>query len=577
MKRWIEIIIACAVAGCASAPEQETNLNATPVVEEVTAAQEQEQEPETSIEPRVLYLLMAAELAGQRNQYGLALDGYLQAAKLVDDPRIAERATKIALFLKDAARTEEAADLWLEREPDNLTARRIATLAALRNADKDEAVEHLEASLEQDPAGFEYTLMEMSKIMEKDGKDDFVYGVLDELAIRHPDQADIYYVQALLAARMKNLELAREKNNEVLKIQPDWGKALILQAQLAGQAGDLAEARKYLERALEQAPDDDRLRKMLAQVLVESKAYDDAVTLYQDYLKENPEDGESLFSIALIYLQQDKLDEGEEYLKKLLHDPVWESQASFYLGRVELNRGDNDDALVWFDKVTQGPFVFDSRLAAVSLLMKQKRFVETEKRITDLEQEFPEKALRILLLRAELFSETGLQQDAFDMLTEALQHYPDNRDLLYTRALIAERLDKLDVLEADLQKILQQDPDDAGALNALGYTLVDRTERYDEAETYLQKALRLQPDEAVIIDSYGWLLFKQGKVDQALEYLQRAFDKQPENEIAAHLAEVLWVKGERRQARRLIEDALEDSPEDRYLLEFKKRFLQPEP
>lgn len=576
MKKWKELVIACAVAGCASAPEQENNLTTVPVAEQAAAAPDTEQEQGTSIEPQVLYLLMAAELAGQRNQYQLALDGYLQAAKLVDDPRIAERATKIALYVKDPVRIEEAVDLWLKGEPDNVTARRIAMLAAMRNADKEEAIKHLEAALELDPAGFEVTLMELSKMMDKDGKNQFIYAVLDELSALYPSQADIYYVQALLASRMNDVALAREKNGQALRLQPDWSKALILQAQLAGQAGDMVAARKYLESALEQTPGDERLRKMLAQLLVESKAYDDAVDLYQRYLKESPDDGENRFSIALIYLQKGDLDEGEDYLRDLLHDPVWEQQASFYLGRIALNRGDNDDALVWFDKVTQGPLVFDARMAAVSLLMKKKRFVEAEKRIVDLERNYPQKELRVLLVRAELFNETGLEQDAFDILSEALKNHPDHRDLLYTRALIAERLDKLDVLESDLQKILEKNPDDAGALNALGYTLIDRTERYDEAETYLKRALALQPDEAVIIDSYGWLLFKRGKVDEALGYLQQAFDKQPENEIAAHLAEALWVKGEQGKARDLIEEALEKSPDDRYLLEFKKRFLQSE-
>ena len=159
-------------------------------------------------------------------------------------------------------------------------------------------------------------------------------------------------------------------------------------------------------------------------------------------------------------------------------------------------------------------------------------------------------------------------------MTDALRSHPDNRELLYTRALVAERINRLDVLEADLLKILAKNPDDAGALNALGYTLVDRTDRYREAEAYLKKAMRLQPDEAVIIDSYGWLQYKLGNTAGALEYLQQAYDKQPENEIAAHLAELLWVTGERKKARRLIGSALKKSPNDRYLLEFNKRFLQ---
>jgi tetratricopeptide (TPR) repeat protein len=142
--------------------------------------------------------------------------------------------------------------------------------------------------------------------------------------------------------------------------------------------------------------------------------------------------------------------------------------------------------------------------------------------------------------------------------------------------LVAERLGKLDLLEADLHKILEKNPDDVGALNALGYTLTDKTTRYDEAGKYLQQALKLQPDDAVIIDSYGWLQFKLGKLDLALEYLRKAYAKDPENEIAAHVAEVLWVKGNVKESKDLFESAFKKSPDDEYLLEFRKRFIKGE-
>lgn len=576
MNRWIEILIGCAfLAGCASSPEKHIEDDVqVPGDEPALIAPEKSKELKTSIEPKVLYLLMTAELAGQRQQYEVALDGYLQAAKLVDDPRIAERAAKIGLYLKDAYHTTEAVKLWLERDPDNLAARKLAVLSAFQKGDKLNAVEHLNAILRLDPAGFESTLLEMNKVMAKNGKDAFAYDVLEELAQQHPEQAGVFFAQALLASHMRQNDLALKKNSKALEIQPTWSKALILQAQLYGREGDLSAAREYLEKALQQSPEDAQVRKMLAQVLLDQEAYDDAVALYEEVLDENPDDGESRFAIALIYLQQKEFAQAEKYLRELLHDPVWEAQASFYLGRIEFNREHYDKALVWFDKVAQGPLVFDARMSAVSLLLSKKRFADAAERIAGMERDFPGQRLRILLVKAEMYNETGEYQQAFELLTDALQSHPDSRDLLYTRALVAERLDRLDVLEGDLLKILDKNPDDAGALNALGYTLVDRTNRYEEAKTYLETALRLQPDEAVIIDSYGWLQYKLGNTEEALQYLQQAYDKQPENEIAAHLAELLWVMGEREKARRLIEKASQKSPDDRYLLEFKKRFLQ---
>lgn len=570
MNKWINIAILFSLAGCATAPEKSSEAKKELIQHEALAG---EVGRNTNIDEEVLYLLMAAELAGQRNQYDLALDAYLQAAKRVDDPRIAERAVKIGLFLKDERRTQEALGIWLSKDSKNLGARKFAVLLAIKNADHKAAVENINAMLMDDPAGFESGLLEMVKLVDKEGRTQFSYDALEEVAKQHPSEAGVLFVQAVLASMLPNNALAQEKIDQVLELQPDWNKAIIFQAQLAGRSGDLGKAREYLEKAVKQAPDDAQLRKMLLEVLVNSGAYDEAIRLCQNVLDENPDDGDTLFSMALIYLQQNQPEKAENYLEKLLNDPDWKAQASFYLGKIEVELKHPDKALAWFDKVVDGNLAFDADMAAVSLLMNQKRLDEAGQRIQRMEAKYPDQKLRILMGKAELYNQQAKYQEAFDALTLALKDVPDNRDVLYARALIAERLDKLDVLEADLHKILEKKPDDVGALNALGYTLTDKTNRYDEAEKYLDQALKLQPDEAVIIDSYGWLQFKRGKYDQALFYLQKAFEKQPENEIAAHLAEVLWVMGNQKEAKELFDKAYKKSPDDEYLLEFKRRFL----
>lgn len=570
MNKWINIAILLSLAGCAATPEKPSEAENELAQHEVLADGESRN---TVIDEEVLYLLMAAELAGQRNQYDLALDAYLQAAKRVNDPRIAERAVKIGLFLKDERRTQEALSVWLSKDGKNLGARKFAVLLAIKNSDQKAAVDNLNAMLADDPAGFEAGLLEMTKLFEKEGRTQFTYDALEELAKQHPSQPGVLFVQAVLASMLPNNVLAQEKIGQVLELQPDWNKAIIFQAQLAGRSGDLVKAREYLEKAVKQAPEDALLRKMLLEVLISTGAYEDAVRLCQSVLDEKPDDAETLFSMALIYSQQNHFEKAENYLEKLLANPDWEGQAGFYLGKIALAQRHPDKALAWFDKVVDGNYAFDADMAAVSLLMNQKRVDDAEQRIRRMEGKYPEQQLRILMVKAELYNQMGKYQEAFDALTSALKDVPDNRDVLYARALVAERLDKLDVLEADLQKILQKKPDDVGALNALGYTLTDRTQRYDEAEKYLEQALKLQPDEAVIIDSYGWLQFKRGRPEQALSYLRKAYEKQPENEIAAHIAEVLWSLGSKKEAKELFDSAYKKSPDDEYLLEFKRRFL----
>ncbi|PPD19718.1 MAG: hypothetical protein CTY22_10905 [Methylomonas sp.] len=572
MNKWIRIAMVLSLSGCAAFTPEEPH---EPEEAAVLSRQEVDlsRSLDSAIDEEVLYLLVAAEIAGQRSQYDLALDAYLQAAKRVDDARVAERAVKIGLFLKDEKRTQEALAIWLSKEPDNLAARKFAALLAIKSGDHAAAVENLDAVLSEDPAGFEGGMLEIVKALEKEGRVPFIYDVLEDLSQRHPDQVGVLFVQGVIAMLLQNNEQAQQKVSRVLEIQPDWSKALVLQAQLAAMMGDMTKSRGFLERAIKQAPGDRQLRKTLLEVLVNDGAYDEAIRLCHAVLEETPGDGETLFSLALIHLRQNQTDKAENYFEKALRDPDWEGRSSFYLGRLALERKANDKALMWFDRAEEAGHGIEAGMAAVSLMLNEKRYDETEARLSRLLSKFPDQKLRLLMAKAELFNQTSRFQDAFAVLTLALKDAPESRDVLYARALIAERLDKIDVVEADLRKILDKNPDDVGALNALGYSLVVHTQRFDEAEKYLLKALSIQPDEAVILDSYGWLLFKRGRLDEALVYLQRAYEKQPENEIAAHIAEIMWVKGDSEGAKKFFEDVFKRSPDDEYLLEFKRRFL----
>ena len=571
MNKWISIAIFFVLSGCAVSPQIEPEAEAPVVKPEGLDVRVNRN---TVIDEEVLYLLMAAELAGQRNQYALAMDAYLQAAKRVDDPRIAERAVKIGLFLKDEQRTREALAVWLAKDGKNLAARKFAVLLAIKNSDRKAAVENLNAMLADDPAGFEAGLLEMIKLLEKEGRTQFTYDVLEDLGQQNPRQASVFFLQAVLASILQNNSLAQQKISQALMIEPDWNKAVIFQAQLAGRSGDLPKAREYLEKALKQAPDDRQLRKMLIEVMVDNRDYDDAIKLCQNILEDKPDDAETLFTLALIHMQQNQIEKAENVLEKLLAAPEWEGQASYYLGKIELEQQHPEKALSWFDRVVDGNYAFEADMSAVSILMNLKRFDDVEARIKRMDIKYPDQHLRILMVKAEYFNQLGKYQEAFDILTQALKDVPDNRDLLYARALVAERMDRLDILESDLRKILDSKPDDVGALNALGYTLADRTQRYEEAAKFLERAISLQPDEAVVIDSFGWLQFKLGKAERALELLRRAYDKQPEAEIAAHIAEVLWFLGEKKEAKEFFDGVFKKAPDDEYLLEFKRRFLQ---
>ena len=164
--------------------------------------------------------------------------------------------------------------------------------------------------------------------------------------------------------------------------------------------------------------------------------------------------------------------------------------------------------------------------------------------------------------------------EALALYATAISAYPDNPDLLYNRALFVVELGDFAWMERDLLKLLEEDPDHADALNALGYTLADRNERLDEAFAYVARALKLRPDSPAILDSMGWAYYRLGEHEKALRYLQHAFDKLKDPEIAAHLGEVLWVLGDKERARKIWDEALRATPQDKVLLNVIERFAR---
>lgn len=532
-------------------------------------------EVKTAIDPDVMYLLLAAELATQRQQYGLAYEAYMELTKRVKDPKFAEQAAKLALQIKDSRKTNDAVSAWMNQEPKNVTAKKVAALNALRGNDKKAAVKELNALLSAEPENFENALLELSSILQKEGKEKFVYDTLETLTVKTTSNKPvIYFVQALLAMQMKNNAQAENKIEQTLTLQPDWEHPLLIQAQLAIMANDLNRAKTLLKSASLKHPNNSAFKKLLAQTLIKTAEYEAAAEQYQTLITQNPKEGENYIALALINLQLNRDANAETILKTLAEQPDWNSQASFYLGKIEEKRNNTEAAIVLFDKVTDANFSLEAGMSTINLLAKARKFDDVEKRLETLLQKFPQQRIRIVLMQASLYNQQNQAEKAFSLLSATLVDFPDEKDLLYTRALIAEHLGKIDVMEADLKKILAKEPNNAEALNALGYTLLNDEKRYREAEKYLQKAIKLQPDEPAIMDSFGWLQFKLGNYSQAVKYLRTAYEKLNSGEIAAHLCEVFWVMNKKDDAQKLFDEALKSAPEDVDLLNFKKRFLE---
>ena len=569
------LLSSCAVVESEKTESTETVSSQVQPIEQKEKSDLPPVDVKTAIDPDVMYLLLAAELAMQREQYGLAYEAYMELTKRVNEPKFAEQAAKLALQIKDSRKTTDAISAWMTQEPKNVTVKKVAALNALRGKDKKTAVKELNALLTAEPENFQNALLELSSILQKEGKEKFVYDTLETLSEKTTSNKPvIYFVQSLLAMQMKNNAQAEKKIEQTLALQPDWEHPLLIQAQLAIIANDLNRAKTLLNLAILKHPNNSAFKKLFAQTLIKTTEYDAAAEQYQALVTQNPKEGENYIALALINLQLNRDANAETILKTLAEQADWNSQASFYLGKIEEKRGNTDAAIALFDKVNDANFSLEAGMSTINLLAKARKFDEVEKRLETLQQKFPEQKLRITLMQASLYNQQNQAEKAFALLSAALLEMPDEKDLLYTRALIAEHLGKIDVMEVDLKKILAKEPNNAEALNALGYTLLNDEKRYREAEKYLQKAIKLQPNEPAIMDSFGWLQFKLGNHMQAVKYLQAAYEKLNSGEIAAHLCEVLWVMNKREDAQKLFDEALKAAPDDADLLNFKKRFLE---
>jgi len=521
---------------------------------------------------QLVYLVLAGELAGQRGQYEVALENYLQAARLSRDARLAERATQIALFVKKYPEAIEGVSLWLQAEPRNAVARRMAALLYLKEGRRDEAVAQMKVLLTLPDADLEDTLIELVKVLGGEVPKQDAAEFMNALLRASPGMAELHLAAALLAANQGEFQRALNETEEALKLHPDWSRARVLQAQVMAQMGDSAAAGDMIRRALKRDPDNARLRLIYSQFLIKSGDIEGARRELARIVAKEPGNQDARFGLGLALIDLDQLDAARREFVGLATSEKWRVQAYFYLGLIDARKGRLAEALGWFDRVTTGPTEFDARVNGITALISLGRLTEARSRLADVRKRFPNESVRLYLLEAELLSKNRDYEDAFNLLTDALGEIPGQSDLLYARALVAENLGRFDVLEADLRQVLEKNPDDPNALNALGYTLVERGERLDEAKGYLDRAIRLKPDDPAILDSYGWLQYRLRNYAEAAEYLRRAYEKVQDPEIASHLGEVLLESGRRQEARKILREAWKKAPEHKDMQRIKARY-----
>ncbi len=509
-----------------------------------------------------VYLMLVGEIAGQRGQFDVALEHYSRLAKNVPDVRLAERATQIALYVQDADKALETAKLWTSLDPKSIPAHRLSAVLEIKAGNIDKAVDAVGELLTLKDPELEATLLELVKWLATQVPPQKALEVMQALSEHYPKVPEIRFASALLASDLGALPVARTELAQAEALRPGWSRPLMLEAQLEMQAGEMHLARQALERAKKADPKNPRLALLFGQFLAKTGDFKSAEREFSMLVALDPKNQEARFALASVWLELGQYLRARSAFEALAMEPRWQAQSDFSMGLIDARLGQPENALKAFDRVGPGPWEFDARFNGISALVSLKRYDEARDRLQKVRKAFPDEKHRLYLIESDLLVKQHDYQEAYTLLNDALTEDPGRSELLYARALLADQLGKTDVMEADLRAVLAKNPEDASALNALGFALADHgKDRLDEAEGYIRKALQKKPRDPAILDSFGWVQFRKGRLDQAISYLRKAFALFPDAEIAAHLGEALWAGGKREEARRIWRDAWEKSPD----------------
>ena len=535
--------------------------------------------PDIKLDEDMLFNLLAAEFAGNNGDIEDSLKYYSKASVEIEDSRIAARTAYIALYGKDYDGALIALERWKklgegnETDVDMRDRSRMYAITYLRLHQPEKAVPYVEASVTGINKDSGEEALAIKTLLAKEASPEDAYVVLQKLNEGDKKHKHLLVLQSRYAAQLKKYDEAIALLDEVLEIDPELYDVLIIKARILAAQGKNVEAALLVKEVLDEYPDNNALRLQYARMLVEQQKMKEATQQYVVLHENLPDDGDVALSLALLYIETKDLDAAVETFEYLIEIDKRVPVANYYLGRIAQNRGENKQAVSYFLRVSSGDYAYDAQLRVGILLAMLGKPDEGLAKLEAMAENQTNWNLRVksYLAQGEILRSEGRYKEGVEMYSRALQFNRDDTSLLYARGLMAEKVDRLDMTEADLLKVISKEPDNANALNALGYTLADRTSRYEEALGYIKRAAELVPDDPAILDSLGWVSYRLGKMDDALKWLSKAFSKLEDAEIAAHYGEVLWHTNQKDRAREVWKKGEKNNADNPVLRETLKR------
>ncbi len=530
--------------------------------------------PAVADEEQAAELLRRADVARHSGDYLQAVQDSVRAAELSDAAETAREATGLAYdygFYEQGAR---AAKRWLDLEPESNEALAMLAQLRLRLGDVRSARRHFERLLERGEQAPDMQLLNLTSFISDVDEHD-AHELMQALAKPYEDSAAALYATAVVGLQADDHEYALEKAQQAIEIEPDWIKPRLLYGRALMMSGAVDEAIDYTARLVGDDPDPDPDARMeLALLYLTAGREDDALSQVNQVLLERSARTDALRMMAIINYRQNNFDAAWADFEDLLASGDYTADALFYLARIADYRGEYDRAIRLYSEVKGGSNTVPSQRRAAALMAYEKDDLGGALDMIDrFGRERPNYAIDMLLVKAGLLMSVDQRDEALELMNQAIAYRPDDEGIALSRAELMLQMGRVDDAVQAYRAAARRWPDSAMSLNAYGYTLADRTDQYREAEKMIRKALKLDPGSAAIIDSMGWVLYKRGKHEEALGYLQQAYRMYPDHEVAAHVVEVLHALGRGDEALEVLVEAEAAAPESELLEDVRARLF----
>lgn len=494
--------------------------------------------------------LLIAEASLQREQFPLALSYYQQHAQSSNSPAISKQTVLLSLHVGNAQTALLEANHWLQQEPNNAMAHEAAALALIMLEQTDTAALHVDQLLRLEPEqGLSNLLTHSQGIGEHHTK--LLIKTLASLVEQHPNVGTLWYAKALQQQEENQLKPALTSLNKALGILPTHIDAQLLKSRLLFDTGREGASLRYSQKQMRLYPTELRLRAQYIRLLLEAHKEKQAQQAFSELARLYPDKTDLRLALAVFAMEQGSTQTAKYALEQLLAEGYLQDDIRLYLAHAAEQDEDYESAIYHYQHTQSRETRLKAGFQTARLYHLQKNYEATNKTFLQLREDYPDQAFDLYLAEADL-ARTHSPQKAHTILTQALTQFPQNPDLLYFRALMAEQFGDIDSAEQDLRQVLQHHPNNAAALNALGYILTDHTNRHQEAYDYIAAALALEPDNPAILDSKGWVLFNLGRTEEALDYLQRSYLALGDEEVAKHLLYVLQALGLEKEAQDIL-------------------------